>query len=341
MSNQDDQYEEYTAPDKSEASRLPLALGVSGAVLGALALGFVVANALTGGGGGGSNADQDVDDEPTVSAMKDASGGSTLDPKRENTPTPAPPTATSVPPTATPVPPTPTPTVPAITSPKFHDIFRAEGGAVSKNADTAIPVRRLEAEWNNSYKNCPSASCIRGRASVMAGVGPFGSGESPVASASVYNTFVAERANANLLMKLRWKGSLAAVVGANANTGVEITINVSEINPDTKKIIKAVPNMPYEVLSEELGLEAIQGISTLKIEDSRSVNIPLKLEPDHLYRIDLSIKCSTRVLFSLSATTCSFFDEDAFAGVEWTSQVIEYDTGVCTPSQKGEGCIYQ
>jgi hypothetical protein len=156
----------------------------------------------------------------------------------------------------------------------------------------------------------------------------------------VYNTFPAYRADANLLMDIRWNGSLAAVVGANVNTGVDIEIIVNEIDRGTGRVVKALPGMPFSVLSKELGLEAIQGVDTLKVEGSRSINVPLKLEPGHHYRVDLKVTCSSRAAFSLSATTCTFFSDTAFAGVEWTKQVIEYDKGVCPVSRKGEGCIY-
>ena len=332
------------APNRN--NRLPLILGLAGAAFGALSFGFVLANAIGGGSNSPANGTSPVTtpENTATPPTVDPTQQPTTDPTQQPptlTPTQSPPGATPVPPTATPVPPTPTATVPAITSPKFHDIFRAEGGTVSKNAKTSLPFRRLEASWNNEYKGCPGPTCIRGRAMALAGVGPLGTGESPVASASVYNTFVAQRSNANLLMDLRWKGSLAAIVGANVSTGVDIEILVNEIDPDTKKVVKAVPNMPYTVLSKELSLAAIQGVDTLKIEDSRSVNIPMKLDPGHLYQIDLKITCSTRAAFSASATICSFYSDDGFAGVEWTKQVVEYDTGICSPTQKGDGCIYQ
>jgi hypothetical protein len=227
--------------------------------------------------------------------------------------------------------------VPAILSPKFHDIFRAEGGTISKSANTGLPFRRVEAAWDNSYIGCPGAGCVRGKASVWTGVGPFAIGESLEASAQVYNTFVAQRRDANLLMDVNWNGQLAAVVGANANSGVEIEILVRELNGNT--IVKTLPGMPYSVLSEELGLEAISGVDILDLEDSRSVNIPLKLEPGKTYRIDLKVTCNTRAAASASSTTCTFWGADK--GVEWTKQVIEYDTGICPPARKGDGCIYQ
>ena len=345
MNFENNDHETYETAKQARGNRMPLALGLAGVAFGAVSFGFVIANAVGGGNGGALQAAAATQTSDASAAVVDPGttpppppAGQTEEPKPAPT---QPPAATPVPPTATPIPPTPTPTTPAITSPKFHDIFRAEGGQVSKNSSSALPFRRLEATWNNSYVGCPGAGCIRGRASVMAAVGPLGTGESPVASASVYNTFVAQRVNANLLMDVRWNGSLAAIVGANVNTGVEIEIIVNEIHPSTKKVVKAVPNMPYSVLSKELGLEAIQGVDTLKVEGSRSVNVPLKLDVGHLYRIDLKITCSTRAAFSLSATTCSFFSDSGFAGVEWTKQVVEYDTGICSPSQKGSGCIYR
>ncbi|MGE3073458.1 MAG: hypothetical protein AB7N24_05140 [Dehalococcoidia bacterium] len=349
-------YNDYTAeissPPQQRSNRLPIILGLAGVAFGALSFGFVVATAIGGGSNGPAAPVVTTPTEPATTPSPVDGGGTPPPPTQTEPPAPqptqqppsgtaVPPTATSVPPTATPVPPTATPTVPTITSPKFHDIFRAEGGTVSRNAKTTLPFRRLEASWNNEYKGCPGPTCIRGRAMALAGVGPLGTGESPVASASVYNTFVAQRSNANLLMDLRWKGSLAAVVGANVATGVEIQVVVNEIDKSTGKVIKAVPNMPYTVLSKELSLAAIQGVDTLKIEDSRSINVPLKLDPGQLYRIDLKITCSTRAAFSASATICSFYSDSGFAGVEWTKQVIEYDTGICSPSQKGDGCIYQ
>ncbi len=342
-----DELDDQGLPAASRGTnRLPIVLGLTGAVFGALALGFVVANAIGSGSNSPANGTSPITtpENTATPPTADATQQSSTDPTQQPptlTPTQTSSSATPVPSTATPVPPTPTATVPAITSPKFHDIFRAEGGTFSTNAKTSLPFRRLEAAWNNEYKGCPGPTCIRGRAMALAGVGPLGTGESPVASASVYNTFVAQRSNANLLMDLRWKGSLAAVVGANVNTGVEIQVIVNQIDKTTGKVVKAVPNMPYSVLSKELGLEAIQGVDTLTIEDSRSVNIPLKLDPGQLYRIDLKITCSTRAAFSASATICSFYSDDGFAGVEWTKQVVEYDTGICSPTQKGDGCIYQ
>ncbi|MGE0599324.1 MAG: hypothetical protein AB7J35_07225 [Dehalococcoidia bacterium] len=347
-------YDDYTTDTYSppqRSNRLPIILGLAGVAFGALSFGFLIATALDGGSNSPAAPVVTTPTEPAATPSP-VDGDGTPPPSQTEQPAPQPtqqpptatavaPTSTPVPPTATPVPPTPTHTVPAINSPKFHDIFRAEGGDTSKNGKTALPFRRLEASWNNEYKGCPGPTCIRGRAMALAGVGPLGTGESPVASASVYNTFVAQRSNANLLMDLRWKGSLAAIVGANVSTGVEIQVMVNQIDKTTGKVIKAVPNMPYTVLSKELSLAAIQGVDTLKIEDSRSINVPLKLDPGQLYRIDLKITCSTRAAFSASATICSFYSDSGFAGVEWTKQVIEYDTGICSPSQKGEGCIYQ
>ena len=345
MTFDNEQGETYQTAQQPRASRLPLILGLAGVAFGALSFGFLIATAVGGGNSGGTPAvAPTAEGSPTPESQGTQPPSATQEPGTGPTQppsgTPAPPTATPPPPTATPVPPTPTATQPAITTPKFHDIFRAEGGAVSKNANTQLPFRRLEAAWSNEYKGCPGATCIRGRAMALAGVGPLGTGESPVASASVYNTFVANRSNANLLMDLRWKGSLAAIVGANVNTGVDIEIIVNQID-QSGKIVKAVPNMPYSVFSKELGLEAIQGVDTLAIEDSRSVNIPLKLETGALYRIDVKITCATRAAFSASATICSFYADTGFAGVEWTKQVIEFDTGICSPAQKGDGCIYR
>lgn len=337
--NYDDYSTTYQAAMQPRPSRLPLILGLAGAAFGALAFGFVIARAMHGGSGAPAAKDSPpANHETTVPGTPESTATPPAESTPEPSPTPAPPTPTPVPPTPTPIPPTPTPTVPAITTPKFHDIFRAEGGATTMNTTTAIPFRKIDASWDNSYKNCPGAGCIRGRASVSTGIGPLGTGESLVASASVYNTFVAQRADANLLMDLRWKGNLAAVVGANVNAAVDIEIIVSEIDPTTKKVVKAVPNMPYSVVSKELGLEAIQGVDVLAVEGSRSVNVPLTLDPGRLYKIDLKITCSTRAAFSASATSCGFLGSDY--GVEWTRQVIEFDTGICAPAQKGNGCIY-
>lgn len=241
--------------------------------------------------------------------------------------------ATSTPTTA---PPASTPT-PAVTTAKFHDIFRAEGGSVSKNTTTSLPFRRVDAGWDNSYRDCPGADCIRGRASAIAAVGPGGTGEHPIASAQVFNTFVANRADAILHMDLVWKGTLASVVGANANASVDIEITVQELSKTTMQPINTLPDMPFSVMSESLGLEAIQGVDVLELEDSRQVAIPMRLNPGGLYRIELKITCDTRVAFSLSATTCGFFGDNY--GVEWTRQVIEFDTGICSPTQQGDGCI--
>jgi hypothetical protein len=330
--NYDDYSTTYQAAMQPRPSRLPLILGLAGAAIGALSFGFVIARVMHGGSSAPAAKDSPpASPESTVPAQTEG----TATPPAESTPEPSP---TPAPPTPTPVPPTPTPTVPAITTPKFHDIYRAEGGATTMNKTTALPFRQLDASWDNSYRNCPSAGCIRGKASVSTGIGPLGTGESLVASASVYNTFSAQRADANLLMDLRWKGNLAAVVGANVNSAVDIEIIVSEIDPQTMKVVKGVPNMPYSVVSTGLGLEAIQGVDVLAVEGSRSVNIPLTLDPGRLYKIDLKITCSTRAAVSASGTTCSF-QGDGY-GVEWTRQVIEYDTGICTPAQKGNGCIY-
>lgn len=321
--------------------RLPLILGVSGAALGALAMGFVIANALSGG----SSNSPTVDVEP--SSTVPGEGPSATPEQPGQSPTAPPPGATTIPPTATPVPPTPTPApptprpAPELDNAKYWEPFRATGGDASTNAKTQLPNRRLEANWLVKTEGCPGAGCIRGRASVMTAIGPLGTGESPVASALVSNHFVARRAAANLLMDLRWKGTLNAIAGANVNSSVDIEVIVSEVNPDTRAVVKALPGMPYSVVSEELGLEAITGLDSLDVEDSRSINVPLKLTPDRLYRIELKITCSTRSFFTLSATTCSFWDDKEFAGVEWTKLQIEYDRGLCTPQQKGDGCIYE
>ena len=172
----------------------------------------------------------------------------------------------------------------------------------------------------------------------MAAVGPFGTGEHPIASALVYNTFVAQRAEATLRMDLRWKGVLGSAVGANTDAGVDIEIIVRELDPVTKQPVNTLPNMPFSVMSESIGLATVQGFDSLVLEDTRQVSIPMRLNPGGLYRIDLKITCDTRVAFSAAATTCAFWDDDG--GVEWTRQVIEYDIGICTPNQQGAGCIY-
>jgi len=338
--NNFDEYNESTTPSqRNNPNRMPWILGIAGVAFGALSFGFVAANAF--GIGGQASPASTIEATPTSHAVVRPPGeGIDATPDATQPPaTPATTTPVTSTPSPTPVPPTATPTQPAINSPKFHHIFRAEGGTASTNGTTALPVRRVEAFWNNSYQNCPSATCIRGRASVTAGVGPFGTAETPVASASVFNTFVAQRADANLLMDLRWSGTLLTLAGANATTGVKIEVIVSEIDRDTSKVIGVVPGMPYSVLSEEIGLGAIQGYDSIKLEESRSINIPLKLKPNSIYRIDLKITCSTRVAFSLSATTCGF--SGGSAGVEWTKQVIEFDTGICSPNERGTGCIYR
>lgn len=327
---------------EQQPSRTPLVmlLAGSGALLLALGvLGGVLIGLNTGGNDSAQQASIAGDD---ASPSPTATAAPTDTPEPTPTPTQAPPTATPTPapPTATPTPapPTPTPT-PSITTPKFHDLFRAEGGEVSTNGNTALPFRRLEATWDNSYQNCPGAGCVRGRASVMAGVGPLGTGEHPIASALVYNTFSAQRADATLRMDIRWKGGLVAIASANANSSVDINVIVREIDRTTGAPLVTLPNMPFSVMSESLGLEAIQGVDELTLEDSRQVSIPMKLDPGSFYRIDLEITCDTRVSFSLSATSCTFFGGDS--GVEWTRQYVEYDTGLCSPDQQGDGCIHR
>ncbi len=331
----DDGAQEITTA--TSGSRLPLMLGLGGLALGVLAFGFVAANALVGGDGNEGDTAPPQGDDPTGTPRAESTRADSSATSPAKTAPGGSPTATPVPPTATAAPPTPTATVPAITSSKFFDMFRASGGDTHKSANTGLPFRRVEAAWDNSYIGCPGAGCVRGKASVWTGIGPAALGESLEATALVHNSFVAERRDANLLMDVRWSGTLSAVVGANANAGVEIEILVREMNGDTA--VKTLPNMPYSVYSKDLGIEAIAGVDILEIDETRSVNIPMKLEPKKKYRIDLIITCTARAAISGSTTGCNFWGEGG--GAEWTKLQVEYDTGICSPSQKGDGCIYQ
>lgn len=325
---------------QSKAPFIVLLAGI-GALL--LATGLFV-GALTAAGSAGNNGapsapiEEATPTPPEATPPGEETPVSPTEPTAPPTEIPVEPTATPVPPTATPAPPTATPT-PSIDTYKYQSIFRAEGGSSDRNKKSATPIRRLEAEWDNSYRDCPGTrDCIRGRASAFTGAGPGATGEQLEASSLVYNTFTARRANAHLLMDLEWRGSLFSAVGANANAGVEAFIIVRELGSDGKPV-KTVPGMPYRIFSEELGLEAIQGIDTLEIDDSRSVSVPLQLNPGATYRVELEITCNTRVAFSVSATACDFWGGDE--GVEWTSQVVEYDTGICREDEQGAGCVYR
>jgi len=242
--------------------------------------------------------------------------------------------------TATPTPAAPTPVLstptPAITTPKYHDIFRAEGGTTSTNKTTALPARSLDAAWDNSYRACPGTDCVRGRANASTVIGPGGAGEQLEATASVFNTFTAYRAEANLLMDLKWAGTLASIVGANSNAAVEVEILVSELDGRGMPV-KSVPGMPYNVVSRSLGLDAVSGADILRVEGGRQVNIPLTLSPGKTYRVELLITCSVRALISASSTSCLFLGEGR--GVEWTRQLIEYDMGICPPNDRTAGCV--
>ncbi len=293
-------------------------LGIlAGGAMMLLALGIAGGFLLARSGGG--------DDGDSAAALP--SPGSP-EPKTGSTVTPTPSA-----PAPTPVPPTPTP---GITTPKYHDIFRAEGGTASQNKTTALPARNLGATWDNSYRACPGTDCVRGRANVWTTIGPGGAGESLEATASVFNTFSASRANANLLMDLKWAGTLASIVGANSNTGVEIEILVSEL--DVRGMpVKAVPGMPFSVISRELGLDAVSGADRVTVEGTRQVNIPLTLSPGKTYRVELSITCTARALISASTTSCLFSGEGQ--GVEWTRQTIEFDQGICPANDRTVGCV--
>ncbi len=328
-------YDDYSTYQPT-TNRVPLMLGVAGAMLGALAFGFVIASAV-----GKNTAPQPP--EPASAAApavvtETPSPATTQQPSPVATQpvpaTPVPPTATLVPPTATPIPPTATPTVPAITSPKFLDFYRAEGGSTYKSTKTLLPFRRADASWDNSYKDCPGPGCIRGKVSVWTGLGPLSVAESPSSSATVYNTFTAQRSSANLLMTVKWSTALLSLASANSDSQTKVEVIVSQIDPKTKKVVKAVPGMPYSVMSESLGLQAIQGLDKLSDSDTRKINVPLHgLTVGANYRIELKASCATRAAFSISATTCA-------TTAEWTTMAVEFDKGLCAPSQTGNGCIY-
>jgi hypothetical protein len=330
-----------------QTSRTPLIMLVVGVGSLVLAIGLVGGFLLAGGASGGDEALEGPGVETTTTTTEPPTT-TTTEPPTTTTTTEPPTTTTTEPPTTTTTepttttttePPTTTTTVPEVTSPKFHYIFRAEGGSVNTNARTALPFRRLEASWDNSYRDCPNVDCIRGRASAAALVGPFGTAESPVASAQVYNTFVARRASAELIMDVRWKGNLVALVGANATTKVDIEIFVRELDASSQPV-KTVPGTPFLVLSESVGNEAIAGYQNLDLDGSRQVTIPMQnLNVNATYRVDLKVTCDTRVAFSASATGCNFW-ADGDWGAEWTRQIVEFDVGVCRPDETGTGCIY-
>lgn len=325
-----------------ENSRKPMIVLIVGVGALVLAIG-IVAGFVIAGGAGGSAAEAE---STTTTGSFSTTTAPTTTTTAPTTTTTTPPTTTTIAPTTTTAPtttittPTTTTTEPEVTTPKFHYIFRAEGGSVDTNDSTAIPIRRLEASWDNSYRDCPDGDCIRGRASAAAIVGPGGIDEHLVASAQVYTTFVARRPIADLLMDVRWKGNLLAVVGASATTAVDIEILVRELDASNQPV-KTVSGTPFSVLSEEVGNDALSGYQDLDLEGSRSVTIPMSnLNVGATYRVDLILTCDTRAAFSGTSTSCNFWAGGDW-GAEWTRQIVEFDVGLCRPDESGTGCVYQ
>jgi hypothetical protein len=251
--------------------------------------------------------------QPAASATAEVTATATA----TATATPVPPTATPVPPTATPVPPTPTPAPTII----YHDIFRAEGGDYYRSTSSSLPLRRVEATWNNCYKECTGTSDrVRGRLTANAMAGPFTIAERLEASAMVYNTFTAQGSDAELEMDIRWKGNMIALAGADSHASVTLTVNVFELDSNGR-VVRAVPGLPYTVMEEEIG-SGLQGYDSIAIEDSRSITIPMRLQEDKTYRIELELTCSARAALSGSVTGCDFSGGSEFA--EWTAMRVAF-----------------
>lgn len=313
--------------DRTTESRLPLYSLIGGAAAVVLAFGFFAGVVMAGGFGGNASASAEPGGDPGPAPTETAGPTGTVTPTATASPTqpsatptstPVPPTATPVPPTATPVPPTPTPTPePTIT---YLDIFRAEGGSAHTNARTALPFRRIEASYNNSYRDCPDGDCVRGRVQVVAGIGPAGTGERLESSALVYNTFKAQSDDAELQANVKWNGTLAAVVSADAHAGVELTFTVYEV--DGNRVVRTVPGMPYTVMEKEIGA-ALEGVDSLTLKDSRRVAIPMSLEKGKTYRLEMEITCRARAFFAGSATLCGFGNNGQ--GAEWTEMRIRFN----------------
>jgi hypothetical protein len=260
-----------------------------------------------------------------------------------------PPAATPTPPPAsTPTPgearPTPTPTVvPDITTSKYLDMFRAEGGGVFKNVTTGLPFRRVEASWDNSYRACPprgpNPDCIRGRIRASTIIGPGATAERLEARAFIYNTFRADRADAQIEADVAWDGRLASVVAADSMTSIEFELVVRDADG------REVPGTPFTIVTEQIGPGAIQGVDTLTVQGNRKITVPVKLRPGGSYRIEFQLTCRARASVNLTTTQCYFGGEprnetNAFFA-EWTALRVAFDKGICSASQAGDGCIYR
>jgi hypothetical protein len=322
----------------NRTSNLPYYTALAGMAVIVIVVGFIGGVLLFGAFGGNDAKASGVGVEGNPVAGEETPGPSettTVPPTSEAgaatstvtppDPTAVPPTATKVPPTATLVPPTPTNTpVPPTSTPvptiEYLDIFRAEGGETYKNANTTVPLRRVEAVYDNSYIDCPSGDCVRGRVQAAALAGPFTIAERLEASALVYNTFRAWTTDAELQMDVSWSGSLVAVTGADAHTSVALTVTVMELD-EKGKVVRTVAGLPYTIMEEEIGA-GIQGFDSVTLKDSRSLSIPMRLVVGKTYRVELELTCDARAAFSASVTGCSFWGEDSYA--EWTAMRVAF-----------------
>jgi hypothetical protein len=203
---------------------------------------------------------------------------------------------------------------------QYLDIFRAEGGETYRSVATGLPARRVEASYDNSYRDCPDGDCVRGRIQAATVAGPFTIAERLEASALVFNTFKAWTDDAELEMTVAWSGKLFSVIAGDAYASVALTVNVVEID-SAGKPVKTVAGLPYTVMEHEIGA-GLQGVDTIDLKDTRSISVPMRLEVGKTYRVELELTCNARASLSVSSTGCSFSGANSYA--EWTAMRVAF-----------------
>lgn len=160
------------------------------------------------------------------------------------------------------------------------------------------------------------------------GHGPFATLESAELRTRLYSSFQPRSSDATVDWDIRWKGTLGAVVGADARSQATITVRVYEIiTSNDGSPARVGPTIFERVIADEGIGAALQGVSILEMNDrnAQSVRLPA-LDLDRFYRLEVELHCSTYVAFSLSATVCDFEDVgDPSGGVLVDDWSITFD----------------
>ncbi|MEA3276626.1 MAG: hypothetical protein U9Q81_15300 [Pseudomonadota bacterium] len=206
---------------------------------------------------------------------------------------------------------------PPVTTPKDLVLGAATGSRKDNHGTTNfLPIRRNDIHTNTGAREV----------GVFSGLGPLTFFENITGEAAIYVDFPAHRADADLIIDVGWKGTLLALASADAHSEVALLARVLKSN--------GTEIQSHTFLDEEIG-SALEGADTRSFEDRSKILLPLTLDPGAAYRVELELTCHVRAAFSISATTCGFYERGAWVN----SWAIEFDQGTCDEGDPRPGCI--